>query len=309
MISAASLIGRSARRALGLARREVPYQMWHRWSVLRFGQFRAVTVPEGSLVVRSDDFRSFRIAQTGGTQREKIAVWRALAALEPDVAADVGANYGEFTIAITEFGFPIVAVEANTSIFSCLERTFADHPNVRLAHCAAGAVEGTTEFWMQSRSSGSGSMASGAPKLERAAAAARGELELHRVPMRTLSELVPREAATIPRSLILKIDVEGFETDVLDGAEDLLSSLDWWRAIVEFGPATIAAAGRTPEEVWRRLRKHRGVIVSYADRRRSAAHSAVAHAVHLGADALLPETPPGEVDVVVGSGRAVAQEM
>lgn len=285
------------RRAHGIVTRELPFAAWRAWSRARHGATRPVRLADGTLVVRSDDYRGFRIAQLGGTQQEKVRAWKDVVACDPDVVVDVGANYGEFTLAaaVTTTA-PVLAVEANPVLVDCLRQTFAGRANVEVVHAAAAAEAGTASFWTQTRSSGSGSLGKGAPELERRNAGARGVLASTAVDTVRLDELLPARLGRAPRSLALKVDVEGFEADVFAGLGSLLDELDWWRALVEFGPATAAAAGKDPAEVWKLLSSHAGVVVSVAG---STHHPDV----RWSPGAVLPADPPGEVDVLIGRGE------
>src|SRR5215208_167664 len=61
------------------------YQLWRRYSALRFGDKRWVTVYRAQrLRVRTDDFRAYRISQLRGTQKEKVAVWVEAARCGPE---------------------------------------------------------------------------------------------------------------------------------------------------------------------------------------------------------------------------------
>ena len=37
----------------------------------------------------------------------------------------------------------------------------------------------------------------------------------------------------------MKIDVEGYEMEVLESAKSILNHCDWWRAIIEFNPSVL----------------------------------------------------------------------
>ena len=287
----------AAKRLHGLITRELPFAFWRITSQHRFGATRRVHLADGDLVVRSDDYRGYRIAQQGGTQPEKIRAWRKVVELAPDIAVDVGANYGEFTLAAASVHrCPVVAIEANPLLVECLRSTFEGRDDVEVIHAAAAAEEGIGELWTQSRSSGSGSLGRGGPDRERRDVAARGMLMSTRVRTARLDSLLATAVdGRPPRSVALKVDVEGYESEVLTGLGSLFEDVEWWRALIEFGPGTIVAAGKDPREVWARLRQHAGVIVSIAGVRDQSS-------VEWSSDAVLPAEPPGEVDVLVGRG-------
>src|SRR5687768_14783735 len=112
MISARSVYSRG--RALG---KSFQFRFWKLRSRLLHGQTRWVTVYGSSrILVNSSDLRAFRIAELGGTQWEKIAVWREIARLKPELCLDVGANYGEFTAVAAEEGMNCIAVEVNPAL-------------------------------------------------------------------------------------------------------------------------------------------------------------------------------------------------
>jgi FkbM family methyltransferase len=148
---------------------------------------------------------------------------------EPEVAAlinqtlrrggvfvDVGANIGAFTIpAAARVGEQgrVIAIEASPDVFPYLERNCSRNNvrNVHLLNAAAAAQDGIVEFYpAPAEKFGMGSMGaqfSGVP------------LKLN---ARSLDSLV-RELG-VARVDVMKIDVEGFELEVLKGARDLLLS-------------------------------------------------------------------------------------
>lgn len=305
--AARRLVIRSAVRAKAILTRDLPHQVWRTWSVARHGGHRTITLASGvQLVVRSDDFRAFRVAQLRGTQPEKIAVWRHLAELRPDLAIDVGANYGEFTMAIAPSGLKVIAVEANPLVASCLRRTTGPHANVTVVEAAAGASPGRATLYMNERSSGSASLASSSPEAERRSQRRGGSVRPVDVAVVRLADHLAETHPTMasPSGVIVKIDVEGFEEDVLAGLEPLLAQATWWRAIVEYGQDTISAAGRDPLAAWDRLRQAPGVVISKPGEQTTIT-AALAAARRFRPESRLPSAAPREADVLIGRGEPV----
>src|SRR5205814_610873 len=131
-------------------------------------------------------------------------------------------------------------IEANPELVKCLRQTFADRPSVKVLHAAASDRDEEVEFFLHPECSGSSSMsASWAPRFFRPT----GANSLHRVvvPGRRLDTLIPEVLGFEPLSVLIKIDVEGFEDKVMRGAERLLTRARWWRAMLEYGSEILAA--------------------------------------------------------------------
>jgi FkbM family methyltransferase len=234
--------------------------VWRLYSKIRFGTTRWVRLDLGKLCVRSADYRAYWISQTRGTQKEIIKTWITLAKLKPTLCIDVGANYGEFTLAIASFGIPTISIEPNPSIVNCLNTSFEDYQNISIVHAAISDKEGMLPFHFNPQYSGSASLS----KEMSAAKVFLGQKgQTHSTEVRSvrLDSLVLNEFRINPKSLILKIDVETFELDVLRSAFTLLSKCDWWRAIVEFNPIAIRNTNGNVEEVWKIYRNFSGLII------------------------------------------------
>nr|WP_242481955.1 FkbM family methyltransferase [Paracraurococcus ruber] len=143
----------------------------------------------------------------------------AAAVLPPDgVVLDVGANIGLSALALAPL-LPrgrILAVEPSPATAEALRRTLALNGlegQVAVEAVALGAAPGMAEFHAAAHSAG-------AHLMDAATLAADG-LPKVRVPVETVDALATRHG--LERLDFLKVDVEGFETEVFDGARETLA--------------------------------------------------------------------------------------
>src|SRR5438034_5444842 len=139
-----------------------------------------------------------------------------------DAVVDVGANEGLFAKRLRDDGFSgrIVSFEPLSSAFALLASASADDPNWECVQLALGATTGeaTLNVARNLASSSFLPMDSGLPEAEpRVAYVGREECSLS-----TLDVLAP-DLFQPEERLYLKLDVQGFELEVLRGAEATLA--------------------------------------------------------------------------------------
>ncbi len=182
-----------------------------------------------------------------GHQPNLIDLWlRSVEALRPTVVVDVGANYGELVLSARyPVGTAVHAVEANPSVASLLERSVEFHPDgarIDVHRVLASDVdEASGTLYLDPASSGSASMA--------APAGWRQQLT---APVRRLDTLVA--PASSADRVLLKVDAEGWEMHVVDGAVRLLDAATSALLIIEFAPVHLRRAGTDPETLFRTLK-------------------------------------------------------
>lgn len=157
---------------------------------------------------------------------------------------DVGANIGLFTVACARAAGArgrVLALEPGPRTFDKLTRTRAalGLTNVTARQVAAGAVNG--ELWLADGPSGE--------DVHQHLADGRSDARSRAVGVVRLDDLCGREVADV---VLLKIDVEGHELEVLDGAAGILA-VGRAALIVELYPQGLAAAGASVEALWSRL--------------------------------------------------------
>lgn len=145
----------------------------------------------------------------------------ALASVEPATVIDVGANKGQFSyFAATRWP------NATILAFEPLPRPAAKYrsvldPRATLFTCALGAVEGRLDMHVASRDDSSSLLSLGdrQKSLFRMEEVATVPVEVHRL------DTVLVGLVTAPA--LLKIDVQGYEYEVIQGLGDLIRNIEW----------------------------------------------------------------------------------
>ena len=183
-----------------------------------------------------------------------------LALLRPgSVAIDVGANLGEWTVPLARSvgaAGRVIAIEPAQRSAAALEATLAANAlrQAEIVRCAIGDHDGQTEFAVPVVTSVRTDTGRA-----RIGPAAFGYEALH-VPLRRLESLAAE--LSFDRLDLIKIDVEGHERQVLDGAAAILD---------KYRPALVMETGHEPEgertAIHDRLRglgyRMRGILLDY----------------------------------------------
>lgn len=138
-----------------------------------------------------------------------------------DLVIDVGANSGQFGTSLRENGYRgrIVSFEPIEREFQALSRTAATDPKWDAYRFALGAAAGTATLNVSKLSVFSSilKLAENAPLHDN-----RVEIDhVEEVPIHTVDEI----AAGLDGRILLKIDTQGYERQVLEGARQTLSKL------------------------------------------------------------------------------------
>ncbi|MBL9147513.1 MAG: FkbM family methyltransferase [Phycisphaerae bacterium] len=141
-----------------------------------------------------------------------------------DVMLDIGANAGFHALTAACFYRRVVAFEPTPATADRLARSVAlsGFGNVELERCALSNANGTATFAIDPTHCGTNRIGTGAQTLS--------------VPMRRLDDLVAERGASFGRVSLAKIDVEGHECEVLEGARELVAR-DRPTLFVEFNTA------------------------------------------------------------------------
>lgn len=139
-----------------------------------------------------------------------------------DLILDVGANAGQFSLELRSLGFRghIVSFEPLSAAHASLERTAKSDNNWEVhRRCAVGDHDGEVEINVAGNSVSSSIL----PMLESHSSAAQGSayIGVERVPLVRLDTVAPAYLSD-KRTAFLKIDTQGFEWHVIEGAMQVL---------------------------------------------------------------------------------------
>jgi FkbM family methyltransferase len=147
---------------------------------------------------------------------------------------DVGANEGQYGRLMRRAGFsgPIVSFEPQSAAFAELERNSSKDRNWKSFRCALGAADGVITLNIAGNSESSSVL----PMLElhSANSPTSAYVATEEVPLRRLDGLLLEAGVTGP--FHLKLDVQGFELSVLDGASNTLDEAMSLEVEMSFAP-------------------------------------------------------------------------
>jgi FkbM family methyltransferase len=161
---------------------------------------------------------------------------------------DVGANIGYFTGLMSKLAGPagkVLAVEPEPYNLELLKKNIQiNHlQNVAIHPCAVGASEGSAMLGLYKPSNrGRHSILNTNAKLQ------------IKIPVRALDDLTRESGENIKSWSLVKIDVEGYEGFVIEGARESLPRIE--TLVMEFSPALQKGEGVDPALTLRALRPH-----------------------------------------------------
>jgi FkbM family methyltransferase len=180
---------------------------------------------------------------------------------DDSIVADVGANQGLYTLWLARVAASgkVYAFEPDPDLFQCLENNVRTNhlQNVSTIQAAASNRSGTLAFTTNGLNRGD----------NRVDAKAFQGTDTKWVRAVILDEIISHQ-----RLDLLKVDVQGFEIEVLLGAQKTLQANPAVTIVFEFWPYGLRQAGHRPNELWDLLQEAGFSIAALAhDGRLSAA--------------------------------------
>ncbi len=188
------------------------------------------------IAVSFDRLLSLYLHRLGLMGRSGEAVLRA--AVQPGMkVVDVGANQGLYTLLLAELvgeQGSVLAFEPDPELFDVLSRNcLANHVrNVGLHNCALGSASGSAVLSRSLLNAGDNRLS---PRRH------RDESKCNAVKVAALDEILAGQPVDF-----VKMDVQGWEWEVLNGMQDTLASNPSLRIYFEFWPYGLVKAGCEP---------------------------------------------------------------
>ena len=224
---------------------------------------------QAAAALRSPHWRGFPLlpkSLCAGIPYSRIAynsfiIWiKRLALSSARVIVDVGANHGDFANAASTC-FPeaeVMVVEPLPKMQICLEKIIHhQHKKWRLIKCALGAEPGRLQLFIDEARDDISSLVGFSPEYLKANPQTRSSKELP-CEVRTLDKIAAE--AEISHIDLLKIDVEGFEFEVMKGATHILGKT--YAVIVEVSLVRKTGGSALLVEMLELLTKHGFEIVN-----------------------------------------------
>ena len=147
-----------------------------------------------------------------------------LRTLDVGTVLDAGANRGQFALAVRRFlpRAKVISFEPLAAPAARLEKLFARDPLVELIRAALGPVDGSARIHVSRRSDSSSLLPIG--RLQTQIFPGTEEVRAEDVPVFALDNVV--KADELAGEILLKIDVQGFELELLRGGEISLQAID-----------------------------------------------------------------------------------
>ncbi|MEW4563909.1 FkbM family methyltransferase [Bremerella sp. JC770] len=178
---------------------------------------------------------AYRHVQFGG---ENPLLREAITRFQPTLYVDIGANYGLTCLIHHQLnpGARIVAVEASSKLIPFLTRNLnaiIPSEQVDIVHGLCGKeCKPVAEFALNPHSS-----------QDNRVKGTNEQWKIEMVPQVDVSSLTDHQDGFV----FLKVDTQGFEPEVLSGAEAFFKQTNNWFAIVEFAPQWLESQGFRPE--------------------------------------------------------------
>jgi FkbM family methyltransferase len=199
-------------------------------------------IDELTVVTDFADERVLEVIHEIRGENPEYAVLKGLLS-EGDTFVDVGANFGTFSLLGSRFvgsGGRVIAIEPQPRLAALIRRSFelSHVSNCDIEQIACGAQSGEAALLVPDDDSGRAGFFAGFSGVK-----AHKSLS---VPVVTLDSLLSmREPAG---NMVIKIDVEGSEIDVLEGASEIIRARRP-AILIELNPWSARAAGRSSREV------------------------------------------------------------
>jgi len=191
------------------------------------------TVKRTFLYERVKQFRARKAARLWTAHDQEMLEFYSQFLSAGDVCFDVGANVGNRTKIFLELGAEVIAVEPQDRCVRYLRACYGSNPGLIVVQKAVGESEGDAEIMISNASTISSLSREWIEAVKKSGRFSKYRWDTRQlVPMTTLDRLIEQYGAPA----FIKIDVEGFEYQVLKGLSRPVKALS-----LEFTPELMAS--------------------------------------------------------------------
>ncbi|QHT68840.1 FkbM family methyltransferase [Rhodocytophaga rosea] len=153
-----------------------------------------------------------------------------------DLIIDVGANSGQYGVLLREIGYvgKIISFEPIPAIFTLLQKTASQDSKWEIHNYAIGNEDGTISINVSENTYSSSILPMLNTHLE--AAPESRYVKQESIAIKKLSSILTSAYLTKYKSILLKIDVQGYEMPVIEGAIPLLPGIKMVQTELSFVP-------------------------------------------------------------------------
>jgi len=210
-------------------------------------QKKIIIYDRNEIFINDSDIRGMWIQDKGGTQKEKVSLLKKICKKEEvDVFIDMGANYGEFSVALSNAVGKIYAFEPNPWVIKSLNKTALLYDNLHIIPQAVGTNSSNQMFHFHKKYSGGGRLEKWEWRDQRYSDVQQPEFySEEQVGVCDIAEFL-KNIAPKPKTLLIKIDIEGQEESIINHIKDYLCTVERWFILFETNGTEMSRIKKLP---------------------------------------------------------------
>ena len=180
------------------------------------------------IFVNLEDIRGQWINDQNGTQKDKVKLLKKICIKEKiKNFYDLGSNYGEFSCHLSKYVENVFCFEPNPITYECLVETSKMYDNMKTFEQAAYNKHCKKEFYFNTKYSGGGRLGEWRWKDMRYKQFHDEKFYISKK-VQCVDFLSFFKETNKKKSCLIKIDIEGFEMQIINNLKELLNTMNKW---------------------------------------------------------------------------------